>query len=570
MAPTDEAPREDASATIHDTPHARSLDGDRDENEKAMSHDGEKGAVAHDETEAGEQEDPDAEYPSGLALGLLTLGLCLTTFVIALDNTIIATAIPHITTVFHSLDDVGWYGSSYLLTTTSLQPLFGKIYVNFNVKYTYLFALILFEIGSVICAAAVNSPMLIVGRAVAGAGASALFSGGMNIIGFSVPLRRRPIFVAFLSSMFGIASVVGPLLGGALTDKVSWRWCFYINLPFGAVAFVAVLAFFKPPKRKVSTLTLGAKIRELDILGALFLICAIVCLLLALQWGGTTYAWSDSKVYGLFIGFGLIIACFIFTQFKLQDKAMIPPRIFLHQRTILVSALFSTFFSMALYTHIFYLPFYFQAVKGTSAEGSGIRTIPYLVSITLSSIVIGGSITAFGPYVPFMWGGAAVFTVGCGMLYTLGVGSGAGKWIGYQLLAGIGAGASVQIPFLAVQVVLDSRDMPVGNAIVMFFNSLGGAISISLAQNIFANALGKQLPKYAPGVDAGLIEGAGATGIRGVVSGAALPGVLLAYCKALDETFILPIAVAGLAFVLSFFMEHRSVKGKKIEMTAGG
>lgn len=181
--------------------------------------------VAEKEASVKETSDPAAEpedesgYLSGFKLALLTLGLCLTTFVIALDNTIIATAIPNITTVFNSLGDVGWYGSSYLLTTTSLMPSFGKIYTYFDVKYTYLIALVIFEAGSVICAAATSSPMFIVGRAVAGAGAAALFSGGMNIIGFSVPLRKRPIYIAALSSMFGIASVVGPILGGVFTDK---------------------------------------------------------------------------------------------------------------------------------------------------------------------------------------------------------------------------------------------------------------------------------------------------------------------------------------------------------------
>ena len=308
--------------------------------------------------------------------------------------------------------------------------------------------------------------MLIVGRAVAGAGASALFSGGMNIIGFTVPIRTRPIYIAALSSMFGIASVVGPLLGGALTDKASWRWCFWINLPLGAVAFFTVLLFFKPPPRKVNNLTLRQKVAEIDILGAFLLICAVVCLLLALQWGGTTYPWRDSKIYGLLIGFGLIILLFIYVQFWRGDKATIPPRILLGQRTILVGSIFTVLFSMALYTHIYYLPFYFQAVKGTTAEGSGIRTIPYLVSITLSSIVIGGAITVFGSYASFMWAGAAIFTVGCGMLYTLKVGSGAGMWIGYQILAGIGAGGSVQIPFLSTQVVLTSRDLPVGSKLL--------------------------------------------------------------------------------------------------------
>lgn len=169
-------------------------------------------------------EDDESKYVTGLPLHLLTFGLTLSTFVIALDNTIIATAIPRITTVFNSLDDVGWYGSSYLLTTTSLQPSFGKIYTYFNVKWTYMSALVIFEIGSVLCGAAVNSQMLIVGRAIAGVGAAAMFSGGMNIVGYSVPLRKRPIYIGLLSSMFGIASVVGPILGGALTDRTVSRF----------------------------------------------------------------------------------------------------------------------------------------------------------------------------------------------------------------------------------------------------------------------------------------------------------------------------------------------------------
>lgn len=202
---------------------AASLDHETSKEATTTQHDlktAEKEAsVKETDDAAAEPEEDESGYLSGFKLGILTLGLCLTTFVIALDNTIIATAIPNITTVFNSLGDVGWYGSSYLLTTTSLMPSFGKIYTYFDVKYTYLIALVIFEAGSVICAAATSSPMFIVGRAVAGAGAAALFSGGMNIIGFSVALRKRPIYIAALSSMFGIASVVGPILGGVFTDK---------------------------------------------------------------------------------------------------------------------------------------------------------------------------------------------------------------------------------------------------------------------------------------------------------------------------------------------------------------
>jgi hypothetical protein len=188
-------------------------------------------ASAATTSSAGEPgQDDESKYLGGLPLYLLTFGLFIATFCVALDNTILATAIPRITTVFNSLNDVGWYGSAYLLTTTSLQPSFGKIYIYFNVKWTYIIALLIFEAGSVVCGAAVNSTMLIVGRAIAGIGAAALFSGGMNIIGYTVPLRKRPIFIGLLSSVFGVASIIGPIMGGALTDRVSWRWWYVFNL----------------------------------------------------------------------------------------------------------------------------------------------------------------------------------------------------------------------------------------------------------------------------------------------------------------------------------------------------
>ncbi|PPJ55452.1 hypothetical protein CBER1_02756 [Cercospora berteroae] len=498
----------------------------------------EKNATTTTTSPSNEDPDDESKYVTGTPLILLVLGLLLATFVVALDNTIIATAIPRITTIFDSLNDVGWYGSSYLLTTTSLQPSFGKIYTYFNVKWTYLIALLIFELGSILCAAAMSSTMLIVGRAVAGAGAAALFSGAMTIIGYSVPLRKRAIYIASLS----------------------------INLPFGAVSIAVVFFFFTDPPREHADMTFKEKLKQIDLLGAFFLICAIVCLLLALQWGGTVYPWSDSRVYGCFIGFGLLLAIFIGWQFRLQDRATMPPRILGKQRTVAAVAVFSAFLAMALYTHIYFLPFYFQAVKGTTAEGSGIRCIPYLVSIVFSSIIVGATITLIGPYNPPMLLGCATFVVGCGMLYSLNPSSSAGVWIGYQILAGVGAGACVQIPFIAVQVVLNEKDMPIGNAIAIFFNTLGGAISVSIAQNIFSNTLAQQLPVLAPTVDPRMVIAAGATHIEDVVPEGSVGAVRLAYNLAVTRAFIMPIAVAGLAFLAALAFEWKSVKGKKLTM----
>jgi predicted MFS family arabinose efflux permease len=555
-----QAPPADTHQAVGITEHYKPILVGSDGSNSATAAPGDGGTNA--DAEAPDVED-ESKYPKGVQLILLTTGLCLTTLVVALDNTIIATAIPKITSQFNSLLDVGWYGSSYLLTTTALQPSFGKIYTHFNVKWTYVIATVIFEIGSIICAAAQNSVMLIVGRAVAGAGAAALFSGGLTIVGFSVPLRSRPIYIAALSSMFGIASVVGPLLGGVLTDRATWRWCVWINLPIGGIAIAFVSLFFHPAPRQASNMSVKKRILEIDLLGAAFLMSAIVCLLLALQWGGSTYPWKDSRVWGCLLGFGLLLIVFIAQQLRRGDRATIPPRI-LRNRTVLSSCLFSMFLSMGLYVHIFYLPFYFQAIKGTTAEGSGIHTIPYLISLTVSSIIVGGAITVLGYFKPWMIGGAAVFGVGAGLLYTLAIDTSDPKWIGYEILAGFGAGGAIQVPFISVQVALSKPDMPTGNAMAIFFNSLGGALSISIAQNIFQNGLYSNIPIYAPAVSVMEVIAAGSTNLRSAISPADLPGVLQAYLLSIDQAFILPIAMAGLAVLASLFVKNLSVKGQSL------
>jgi hypothetical protein len=169
----------------------------------------------------------EAQYPGGFKLITVVIALCFAVFLVALDNTIVATAIPRITNDFHSLDDVGWYASSYLLTTCAFQLLFGKFYTFFSIKWVFLLAIGIFELGSLICGVAPNSVALILGRAIAGVGSAGIFSGGLIIIAYSVPLEKRPIYTGLIGAMYGIASVAGPLMGGAFTDHLTWRWCFY-------------------------------------------------------------------------------------------------------------------------------------------------------------------------------------------------------------------------------------------------------------------------------------------------------------------------------------------------------
>ncbi|EMC97042.1 hypothetical protein BAUCODRAFT_121559 [Baudoinia panamericana UAMH 10762] len=564
-------------AVLSSPPPCRSSSERRVGSEKARDNDA---GEASANIELDEESEDDSAYVSGVKLAFLTLGLCLATFVITLDNTIIATASPRITTTFDSLKDVGWYSSSYLLTTTALQPSFGKVNAYFSVKWVWLSALIVFEVGSILCATAISSKMFIVGRAVAGVGAVAIFSGGMTILAYAISLKSRPMYLGIVSSMFGIASVVGPILGGAFTDShLTWRWCFWINVPFGGAAALTVLSFFSEPLLQYKSMALKDKLKQIDFVGAVLLIAAI---------GGVQYPWHDSRVWDCLLGFGLLITVFCITQAFLGDRATMPPRIHLRQRTVGACALFSAFLAMALYTHLYYLPFYFQAVKGVSAKVSGIHMIPYLVSMTVASIAAGGITTTVGYYNPPMWFGISLFAVGAGLLYTLKVSTSESHWIGYEIVAGFGMGSSAKIPFTATKVVLSKRDMPIGNAVVSTAKSKGyprvteteltpvptmhrpysltrlAALSVSIAENVFTNTLVKQVARDAPSVNPQSIVYAGATQLRSIISAQQLPAVLVAYDKAVTAAVILPIACAVLAFLSSLLMEWKSVKGMKL------
>ncbi|KAF2113533.1 major facilitator superfamily domain-containing protein [Lophiotrema nucula] len=274
----------------------------------------------------GKQEATKAIHLSGWKLGVVIASLWLGTLLVAIDNTIIGIVVPKISTQFDSLEDVGWYGSSYLLTVTACGPNFGKLFKYFDPKYTYLAAIVGFEVGSVVCAAAPNFSSFIAGRAIAGL------------------LDKRPMFLGIIVSVFGMAMGFGPPLGGAFTDGIGWRWCFWINLPIGGAVIALILLFLTldgtlNDDRRQTTFS---KLKSLDFVGAMLIFGAVCCLLLAVQWGGTKYAWISAPIIGLFVSLGLILIIFIAHQWWQGDKGTIPPRV-LRQRPILTRSLFICF-----------------------------------------------------------------------------------------------------------------------------------------------------------------------------------------------------------------------------------
>ncbi|PWY93640.1 putative efflux pump antibiotic resistance protein [Aspergillus sclerotioniger CBS 115572] len=506
------------------------------------------------------------EYPRGWRLGLLTVGICLTIFLISLDFSIIATAIPSITTEFHSLEDVGWYGSAYLLTAASSQLLMGKIYTCLGVKWVFLTALLVFEVGSAICGAAPNSLALILGRAIAGCGNAGLLSGALLILAHSVPLERRPLFTAMTGGTYGIAAIAGPPLGGLFTDKLSWRWCFYINLPIGAVTFLVVAFFFDSPAQSDAPTgqTFFASIKRFDPLGTMVFMPAVVCVLLALQWGGITYEWNSGTIIALFVLFGVLLLAFLAIQWRAQDNATVPPRLF-RLRTIWSCAIYEFTLGAGFFIFVYYVPIWFQAVQGVSAIESGKRTLPMLIGNIVGTTLAGVAVAAIGQYAPFMILGTILTSVGGGLLTLFNPGITSAAWIGYQVLVGVGIGVGWQQPIVAVQTVVGMEDVPTATAILSFAQTIGGSLFISVAQSVFSSRLTQDLAAKAPGLDPSLVLDGGASNLAGYVPRQYLSAVISAYSDGLTRTFVVGTALAALSLIGSMCVEWRSVKGKKVE-----
>lgn len=407
---------------------------------------------------------PEDQYPHGLKLVLLSGATVLAIFLIALDQvcgmstlfftdnekisllkiigtnqsfqTIVGTAIPKITDEFHGLNDVSWYAAAYFMTFGGMQTSAGKIYKYFNLKWSFLASMVVFEIGSLICGVAQNSKTLIVGRAIAGLGGAGLSVGGISIVSFTVPPTKRPMMMGFIGMSYCISAVLGPLLGGVFTERASWRWCFYINLPIGGLAAVAVFFFFHlPAAANPPAIPLSKKLLHLDPVGIVLAMGSLTSFILALQYGGNSHPWNSSVVIGLLVGFVAIGAALVAWEIWLGEYATMLPRLY-KQRSLSTTAPYQFFFMGSYIVLLYYLPIYFQSILGATPLKSAVNNLPLMLAAAVFALAGGVVVTVTGRAQQVMMVGSMLATVSVGLIYTFDIGTSTAKWAGVQFFTG--------------------------------------------------------------------------------------------------------------------------------------
>lgn len=565
------------TTTPSHTTAAHSIEGAKEETSSAASQDGhpEDTKPSDEKAKAGVETDAKGKkLIQGRSIAQVTLimvALCLAVFLAALDVTIITTALPTISEYFHSSAGYTWIGSAFLLANCASIPAWGKVSDIFGRKPMILLANIIFMVGSLIAALSYNIGMLIAARAIQGLGAGGLIILVNILIGDLFPLHIRGAFYGLVGAVWAISSSIGPIIGGAFTEKVSWRWCFYINLPLDGIAFF-ILLFFLDVKTPKTPLIDGLK--AIDWLGSLLIVGATLMFLFGLQYGGETAPWDSALVLCLII-FGVVTyILFGLWEWKGAIYPVMPMSLF-GTRTNAATLACVFLHGMVFISGSYYLPLYFQAILGATPILSGVYLLPTALGLAVTSIGTGAFIAKKGWYLPPIYFGFTMMTIGYGLFIDLDAHSSWAKIIIYQIIAGAGIGTLFQSPIIALQAHIHPRDIATATATLGFVRQLATSTSVVIGQVVFQNEMNKkqaQLAAVLPPQLAGALSGAGIGANVQLID--TLPDnekavVREAFADSLQPMWTLYTALSALGFLIMFLIARKKLSREHEETKTG-